>query len=374
MIKVGVIAEYNPFHNGHLYHLNETKKMFKDAYYILILIGNFTQRAEASIINKWDKTKIALDYGYDLVIELPYYCANQSANYYAKGAIEILNKLECDYLVFGSETNDIELFKKLANITKDNTKYEDLIKKYLDEGYNYPVSCSLALKEVSNIVIDKPNDVLALEYVRSIIYTNSKIEPISIKRTNDYHSTNIENEIVSATSIRKNINDLDLIKKTMPKDIIKYIKIINNNKYFELLKYEIISNDHLSDFIDVNEGIENKIKSVILEAKDINDLILKIKSKRFSYNRIQRMLLHILCNDRKDDNDLSINYIRVLGLNNNGKKILKEIKDKIDIPIITIFKKEYHDLFKRDLKANMIYSLITDYNYKEEFRSSIKKD
>ena len=236
MIKVGVIAEYNPFHNGHIYHLNKTKKMFKDAYYILILIGNFTQRGEPSIINKWDKTKIALDYGYDLVVELPYLFATQCASIYAKGAIEILNKLECNYLVFGSETNDVELFKKLVNTTNCNATYQNKIKEYLNMGYNYPTSCSLALNEISNIIIDKPNDVLALEYVRCIINTNSKIIPISIKRTNSYHDNDIKTNITSASSIRKNINNIKKIENTMPQNIIKYINKIDYKKYYNLQK------------------------------------------------------------------------------------------------------------------------------------------
>ena len=373
MRKVGIIAEYNPFHNGHLYHLKKVKELYPDSYYILILIGNFTQRGEISIVNKWDKTKIALDYGYDLVIELPFIFATQAANIYAKGAITLLNYLKCDYLVFGSETNDIELFNNLVNITNNNKKYEELVKKYIEEGYNYPTSQSKALKEVSNIIIDKPNDVLGLEYVRQIKNTNSNIIPISIKRTNDYHEENITNTITSATSIRKNINNINLIKKAMPLNVIDYIKDINYDKYFELLKYQIISSNNLNKYLGVDEGLENKLKKEIHNSNNLNELILKVKSKRYSYNRIQRMLLHIITKTKKEDNNLNINYIRVLGLSNNGKKILKEVKN-IDIPIITKYKKEYDYLFKEDIKASQIYSLINNYNYIEEFRSSIKKD
>lgn len=373
MTNVGIIAEYNPFHNGHLYHLMEAKKMFPDSNFILILIGNFTQRGEISIIDKWDKTKIALSYGYDLVIELPFLFATQAAHIYAKGAIDILNYLNCNYLVFGSESNDIKLLQDLVELTHNNREYNILVKKYIDEGLNYPTAQSKALKKVSNVIIDKPNDVLALEYVRQIKNTNSKIIPISIKRTNDYHEENINSTITSATSIRKNINNNELIKSVMPNEAIKYIKKINYDKYFDMLKYEIISSDKLNEYIGVDEGIENKLKKVILECKNINELILKVKSKRYSYNRLQRMLLHIVCKNKKDNNDLKINYIRVLGLNNNGKKILKEAKN-IDIPIITKFKKEYEYLFKEDIRASKIYSLLTNYDYDKDFNSSIKKD
>ena len=372
MNKVGVIAEYNPFHNGHIYHLNKIKKMFPGSYYILILIGNFTQRGEISIINKWDKTRIALDYGYDLVAELPYIFSTQSANYYAKGAIEILDKLDCDYLVFGSESNDIKMFEELANATSNNERYEQLIKEYTSKGNSYPVSCSLALKNFTGKLINKPNDILALEYIRNIKLLNSKIKPISIKRTNSYHEKKITKKITSATSIRKNINDIKKISNTMPKISLDLINKINYDKYFELVKYQIMSSSDLNCYLDVDEGIENKLKKSINSAENINDFILSVKSKRYSYNKIQRMLLHIVCKIKKEDNDLNLKYIRILGMSHKGKKVLKDVKDKINIPIITKYKKKYDNLFLTEKKVSMIYSLITNYDINNDFKSSIK--
>lgn len=371
--KVGVIAEYNPFHNGHLYHLNKVKEMFPDSFLILVLIGNFTQRGEISVINKWDKTKIALNYGYDLVVELPFLFATQSASFYAKGAVEILDKLDCDYLVFGSELNDVKTLEDLVNTTYENKDYESLVKKYVDNGNNYPLSCSLALKDLTGKLIDKPNDVLALEYVRCIKLLNSKIKPISIKRTNDYHEEDINKEITSATSIRRNIKNINKIKNTMPRNSISFINDINYDKYFDLIKYQIISSDNLSDYLDVDEGIENKLKKVINSSNNLNELILNVKSKRYSYNKIQRMLLHIVCKIKKEDNNLRLNYIRVLGISSCGNKILKDVKNKINIPIITKYKKEYDDLFLIDKKASLIYSMLTNYNVNDDFKSSIKK-
>ena len=372
MNKVGVIAEYNPFHNGHIYHLNKIKKMFPGSYYILILIGNFTQRGEISIINKWDKTRIALDYGYDLVAELPYIFSTQSANYYAKGAIEMLDKLDCDYLVFGSESNDIKMFEEIANATSNNEKYEQLIKEYTSKGNSYPVSCSLALKNFTGKLINKPNDILALEYIRNIKLLNSKIKPISIKRTNSYHEKEITKKITSATSIRKNINDIKKISNTMPKISLNLINKINYDKYFELVKYQIMSSSDLNCYLDVDEGIENKLKKSINSAENINDFILSVKSKRYSYNKIQRMLLHIVCKIKKEDNDLNLKYIRILGMSHKGKKVLKDVKDKINIPIITKYKKKYDNLFLTEKKVSMIYSLITNYDINNDFKSSIK--
>lgn len=371
--KVGIIAEYNPFHNGHLYHLNKVKNMFPNSYLILVLIGNFTQRADISIINKWDKTKIALEYGFDLVVELPYNIATSSASIYALGAIKILDELNCDYLVFGSETNDVEKFKEIAIKTSKNKIYQDKIKYFLDKGFNYPKSCSLALEHLFKDKIDKPNDVLALEYVRSIINLKSKIKPISIKRTNNYNDTNINDKITSASSIRKNISNKELIINTLPKKSYDLINNINYDDFFKYLKYEILTNDNLNDILDVDEGIENKLKKEIISVDKLEDLILKVKSKRYSYNRIKRMLLHILTKTKKDY-DKEVKYIRVLGMNLNGMKILKEAKKNSNLQIVTKFKKEYYKLFEDDIKASKLYSLLTKYDVKRDFSKPIIKD
>ncbi len=374
LVNVGVIAEYNPFHNGHLYHLNKVKEMFPNSNLILILTGNFTQRGEISIINKWDKTKIALDYGFDLVVELPFCFATESARVFAKGSIDILNLLNCNYLVFGSESNNINLLKELASLTYNNELYDKLINKYSKKGVNYPTACFLALKDITGKEINKPNDILAFEYIKRIMKINSNIIPISIKRTNSYHENKINSSIASATAIRKNINDTNAIKKVIPNNVLKYITKIDHDKYFNLLKYEILTNNNLSQYIDVSEGIENKLKKEIINCNNLNELILKIKSKRYSYTKLSRMLLHIICKLKKDENYKDLRYLRILGLSNNGKKIIKECKNNINIPIITKYKKEYNNLFKTDYKANLVYSLITNYDIKNEFRSSIKKD
>ncbi len=371
--KVGIIAEYNPFHNGHLYHLNKVKNMFPNSYLILVLIGNFTQRADISIINKWDKTKIALEYGFDLVVELPYNIATSSASIYALGAIKILDELNCDYLVFGSETNDVEKFKEIAIKTSKNKIYQDKIKYFLDKGFNYPKSCSLALEHLFKDKIDKPNDVLALEYVRSIINLKSKIKPISIKRTNNYNDTNINDKITSASSIRKNISNKELIINTLPKKSYDLINNISYDDFFKYLKYEILTNDNLNNILDVDEGIENKLKKEIISVDKLEDLILKVKSKRYSYNRIKRMLLHILTKTKKDY-DKEVKYIRVLGMNLNGMKILKEAKKNSNLQIVTKFKKEYYKLFEDDIKASKLYSLLTKYDVKKDFSKPIIKD
>jgi hypothetical protein len=287
-------------------------------------------------------------------------------------------KDEIDYAYLLAEKIDINYAKLTKNSLKDfwivnNKEYDLLVKRFIKKGNSYPLSCSMALNELTGKLINKPNDVLALEYIRNIRVRNSNIKPISIKRTTDYHDKEIDKRVASATSIRRNLNNVEKIKMVMPKISIDFIQKIDQEKYFELIKYQIISSYDLNCYLDVDEGIENKLKKTINEVNNLNDLILRVKSKRYSYSKIQRMLLHIVCKFKKSDNDLKLKYIRVLGLNDNGAKIIREVKKNINIPIITKYKKEYDDLFKIDKKANFIYSLLTDYDMASEFKSCIKK-
>ena len=200
---IGIIAEYNPFHLGHLYQIKKVKEIYPNSIIIAIISTNFTQRGDISIINKWNKTKICLEHDIDLVLELPTLYATQSSDIFAYAATKILNEFKIDTLVFGSESNDIDKLKMLANIQLNNQEYDNLVKQYLDEGINYPTAMSKALKQLTNITIDKPNDLLGLSYIKEIIKNNYNIEPISIKRTNDYHDNKINNSIISANLIRK---------------------------------------------------------------------------------------------------------------------------------------------------------------------------
>ena len=197
---VGIICEYNPFHNGHLYHLQQVKEMFPDKKIVLVMSGNFTQRGDVSVINKWDKTDIALHYGIDLVVELPFVFATQGADIFAKASIEILDTIGVDYLVFGSECNNVEKLTTLAKIQTDR-KYNNLVKEYLDEGINYLTAVSKALIDITGYKVDTPNDILGIPYIREILNHISKIKPITIKRNNDYNAKELNDFYSSATSI-----------------------------------------------------------------------------------------------------------------------------------------------------------------------------
>ena len=337
---VGIICEYNPFHNGHLYHLKKVKEMFPNEVITLVLIGNFVNRGEVSVINKWDKTKLALQYGIDLIVELPFTFATQSADIYAYGAISILDNLKCDYLVFGSESNDIDTLYKIADTNVN-------IKKLLKQGYNYPKAIDIALKEKINISINTPNDLLGISYIKAIQNLNSKIKPITIKRTNDYHDINTNNKISSATSIRNLIYKNKDISKYVPND--KYIKNINLNNFYLIIKHKIMTED-LTKYQDIDVSLNSLLKKNILKSNNVEELIDNVKHKNYTYNRIKRCLVHILC--CLDKKDYKLEYIRILGFNKKGRQYLNKIKKEVKLPLLTK-STEY------ELLVDNIYNLIS---------------
>ena len=361
MKVIGVIAEYNPFHLGHLHLINKIKEMEPDSLIISIISPCFTERGEISVINKWDKTNICLSNGIDLVVELPTLYAIQSADRFAYAAINILHELKIDTLVFGSESNDVDMLVKLANIQLYDDNYDLLVKKYLESGINYPTAMSKALDALSDIKLDSPNDLLALSYIKEIIRNKYAITPISIKRTNDYHGKKVNSNVINASLIRKMIGNNEDVSKYLPSNVINYIdKNANINNAFSYLKYNILINkDNIANYLTINEGFENRILKYINSVNDWDSFVKSIKTKRYTYNNINRMLVHILLGIKKEDNTDST-YIRIIGFNNNGKKYLNSIKKKVSIPIYTNYKFNKSSVLDLEYKTTCIYSLIVN--------------
>ena len=364
MKVIGIVCEYNPFHLGHLYQLNKVKEMYPDSIIIVVCSSNFTQRGDISILNKWDKTRIALEYGVDIFIELPFGYATQSSDIFAKGAIEILNHLKIDTLVFGSESDNDQELINLANIQLNNKEYNNIVKKYLDQGINYPTALSKALSDITNTIINKPNDLLGLSYIKEIIKNNYNIIPVTIKRTNDYHSKDINNNIINASLIRKLLLEKKDVTNYIPSNTYKYLTSISLDDFYPYLKYQIINNSNkLNIYQTVDEGIENRIIKSIYKSSNYNELVMNIKTKRYTYNKINRMLLHILTNFTKEEaQSIKIDYIRLLGFTNSGQKYLNSIKKDINIPIITRYKPKISKLLDIEFRTNSIYAYITN-NY-----------
>ena len=378
MKAIGIIAEYNPFHNGHLYHLEKAKEMYPDYTIILVMNGNFTERGEVTIIDKWKRCDIALELGIDLVIELPFSFATQSADFYAYGAITILEKLGAEKVVFGSESDNIEDLKLIAETQLNNDEFDKLVKVYCKLGNNYPTALSLALEDLVGKKITTPNDLLGISYIKTILKNNYKITPGTIKRTNNYHDKELNSTFSSATSIRESLKQDISIKDQVPTNTLKRLNNLHYmDMYFNILKYKIITEDNLEKYQTVESGMNKKLKEVISNVNTYDELIKSIKSKKDTYNKISRMLLHILCNFTKENAESfkDIKYIRILGFNKTGKEYLNNIKKELDVPIISKITREKDPMLEFEINTTKIYDLI--YNealFKKEYQNHLYKE
>ncbi len=368
---IGLIAEYNPFHNGHQYQINKIKEKYPDSILIAVISSSYTQRGDISVLNKWEKASIALDNQVDIVVELPFVYATQSSDIFARGAIEILNKLKVNKIIFGTERDTLEELILLADTQIKSKEYNKLVKKYQNEGLNYATSTNKALEDLTNIKVSTPNDLLALSYIREIKQKNYNIEYENIKRTIPYHSGQIEENIASASAIRKQYQEGKKISNLIPYSPNKLYKI-SMSMYYPILKYKILSEDkNLKKYQTVEEGIENRIIKYISESNTYEELINNIKTKRYTYNRISRMLLHILTNFTKEEaKNIKVDYIRLLGFNERGKNYLNKIKKTLDLPIVIGYKKNISKILDIELRITKIYSLVASPSLvKEEYRN-----
>ena len=357
MKVIGIIAEYNPFHNGHIYQIKKIKELYPDSIIIAIISTCFTERGDISIINKWNKTKICLENDIDIVLELPTAYAIQSADIFAKYAIKILNEFNIDYLAFGTETNKPHLFEKLATIQLNSTEYQNDVKTFLNEGLNYPTAMSKALEKYSKIKIDKPNDILALSYIKEIIDNKYNIKPLSIERSNNYHSLSSKGNIVSANQIRNDLLNKKRIDKYLPSNEIELLyKDISLNNLLPFLKYKVYESDSL-DYAYLTEGIDKRIIKEINNSNTWEELTNKIKNKRHTYNRINRSLIHILLNIKENINEYQP-YIKILGFNKKGRSYINKVKKQFKLPIYYKYKPNINKIYDIENKTTKIYSLI----------------
>jgi len=385
MKVVGIIAEFNPFHNGHMYLLNKTKKMFPDAIYVLIMSGNFTQRGEPSILDKRSKTEIALKAGFDLVVELPFPFATAASDVFADGAIKLAHALGVTDLVFGSESDDLTYLEEMTNIELYDKSFDSLVRVYLASGLNYPSARSQAFTDITGKSINLPNDILASSYLKAVKKNNYSITAHSIKRTNDYNSNQLDKNISSASSIRKALLDGNDITEQVPSFVVPYLddindKIITSDNYFKYLKYKLITDNNDNSYPSLDKSLLNKVRKNVTKVNSYDELINSVKTKNITYRKIARGLLYYLCDFTTDArNKMSdITYIRILGISGNGRSYLNKIKKNCLLPIISKFTREKDDMLAFEYKTTIIYSL--EYNNKynvidDEFKIfPIRKD
>lgn len=392
---LGIVCEYNPFHNGHLYHLEQSKKMTGANYTVAIMSGNFTQRGSTSLIDKWSKAESAINCGVDLVLELPVLYATSSAENFAEGAIKILDSLKVvDYISFGAETSDTDILTKFADILyKEPKKYKTLLSHELGKGLSYPQARENALLMYLNDIrkyvniISSPNNILGIEYIKALKKYKSNIMPISIARfESGYHDTGYTSNIASATAIRNIVKNggFDILRQLLPAP--SYSILMNNIKQGHIIpdlsvfEKQIIYNlrkmdvTEISELPDVSEGLEFAIKKAANSCNSIVEFLNIIKSKRYTSTRIQRILLYSLLGITKKDMALSRKqypYIRVLGLNNRGKFLISEIaKANPKLEIITSVKrfvdnnsnKNFKLMLEKDIWATDVYTIGYEYD------------
>lgn len=358
---LGIVAEYNPFHTGHFYHLNKAKEMICPDYTVIVMSSSFVQRGEPAIINKWTRSHIAVLNGADLVIELPLVCSVESADYFAHYSIRLLNEMGVTDLVFGSEDGHIETFTDIAHTINDkNNQYNHLIKHYMNEGYRYADATNQALGHLMNRQIRTPNDLLGLAYVKEIISHQYLIKPHVIRRTNDYHSAALT-PIASATALRTALKDHKDVGHYLPGyEFYKHDHLYDFNDFYKQLRYAILFNDHLKDIHMVDEGLENLLFRSIQNSSDIDELIAQMTSRRYTRARISRMLVHILLNNRKKDvaKAMAIDYIRLLAFNDRGRQLIKSRKAMTSFKIITSINQYEHPALTIERKAARLLSLV----------------
>jgi len=350
MNTIGIICEYNPFHNGHLYHINKIKEKYPDSILVLALNGYFMERGEVSVISKYDKTKLALKYGVDLVLELPVLYGTNSADIFAHYSVKALNEARCTKIIFGSESNNIDVLKKLA----ENLESEEVnikVKEELAKGNNYPTSLAKALGAEL-----KSNDILGVTYIKAINKINPNIEPETIQRTNDFLDTSSNENIVSAQNIRLKLEKGEDITKYIPDYSTDYIRQVNDKKIFEILKHKIITENDLSRFLGIDEGLDARLKGIIFQSHSYDELVENLKTKRFTTSRIKRLLIHILLGITKKDILLDTNEFRILGFSKNGQKYLKDLENE---KLIYKTKGRVREL---DVIASFVYDEITNDN------------
>ncbi|WP_461204460.1 nucleotidyltransferase [Clostridium sp. DL1XJH146] len=389
MKVTGIITEYNPMHNGHLHHLNATREKTNSDAIICVMSGNFVQRGLPSILDKWTKAKLAIENGVDLVIELPTVYAISSAEFFSYGAVSLLDNLNIvDSICFGSEYGDIEELSIIARLLSDEPLiFKNSLDLYLEKGNSFAKARSMALCDILNInntnidfntIINSPNNILGIEYIKSLQKLKSKIQPFTIQRKgSDYNSKCIENIFSSATSIRnhlRNKKELEALKTQIPSNTYNQLEslLFNNfkfpdeNDFYEFIKYKIYSNPNsLLNIPDISEGLHNRIIKSVLVSNNYQEFIYNIKSKRYALSRIQRIICQLLIGfnnyDVKSLRKNQCSYARILGFNNKGQQLLRRIKKESSIDIISKPPKyPKTNSMKIDLDSTKIYSLFND--------------
>ncbi|GAB3799891.1 nucleotidyltransferase [Virgibacillus kimchii] len=384
MKACGLIVEYNPFHNGHLYHLQQSRMTTDADCIIAVMSGSFLQRGEPAIIDKFHRTRAALHAGVDIMLELPYPYAVQSSDFFAKGAVLTLNEIGADSICFGSESGNIEYFKTAYHQFEGKKHlFQEVLKSELQKGTAFPEASRIAYGQIGlttdEMDLSKPNNILGFSYVKTILDRRLSMDAYTIKRTNNnYHDQSVTSSIASATSIRKAIFDTggitEKLKKTMPYETqlqMQNYKTASGvwhtwETYFPFLHYRVMtmSLEELANIHDVEEGLEYRIKKSAKMVTSFQSWMNGLKTKRYTRTRLQRIFVHILTNTTKEEmellkKDTTVPYIRLLGMTKKGQSYLNRFKKEFDVPLVTNITKNADPMLLMEERAsNAYYSVL----------------
>ncbi|WP_047382539.1 nucleotidyltransferase [Cetobacterium sp. ZWU0022] len=373
---VGIVVEYNPFHNGHKYHCLKARE--HGDLVIAVMSGDYVQRGEPALINRWDRAELALRNGVDIVVELPVFYSTQSAEIFSRGAVGLLDLMGVEKIVFGSESGDVQSLKERAELEEMN-EFKEELKKQLKDGNSYPTAYSNSLRKLNKGIDLNSNDILGVEYIKALKFWESDIEPVAIKREKSgYYSEGIEDGISSATGIRKKLEQGEEIKDVVPlttydilKEALEKNRFAKLKDFYPFIRHKILLEKYNLKYIqDIEDGYENRLYEAAFKCIDFEEFFKEIQSKRFTIGRTQRILIHILLGIKKSDVESvknNVPYVRVLGFTKDGQNYLKFLKEK-DIEILTTLKNIQRILSEENLKllemneiASKIYSMINPY-------------
>jgi predicted nucleotidyltransferase len=395
MNVLGIIAEYNPFHNGHLYHLQKARQEVQADYVICVMSGNFVQRGEPALLDKWARAKTALSQGIDLVFELPVLYATRSAYWFAKGGILSLARTGLvTHVAFGVETPEPALLQEIALLlAQEPPAFRDLLRQGLKEGLSFPQARAKALfpsHRQQQELLQNPNNVLALSYLQVLQEEQLPLTPIMLERQGSAYldDTLKEGVLPSATALRLALTTAAAAQTKNPALPAAFCRKLNElAPYLPPATVQILKNEYLSgktpvslqaldtalltilrrttendlrQIVDVSEGLENRITKIAAQSHNLTDFLAALKTKRYTYTRLQRFLIHLLLNYTKSENDLLKDgppYLHLLGYTPKGQELLKQLKKKARVPLIIKGSQS-----KKHIPTNPVLQLFWEYD------------
>ena len=399
----GIIAEYNPFHNGHAYQIEQARLLTGCDFLVVVMSGDYVQRGAPAVFDKYTRTRMALACGADLVLELPVACSCASAEFFASGAVSLLDGLGCvDFLCFGSESGDLQSLMEPARIlAKESPVFQEALRRGLSLGLSFPAARKEAFRACASNpdILDLPNNILGIEYLKALLQRESIIKPVTIKREGQgYHDTLLDSGFASASGIRRFLKQeeaplsaLPALKESLPdpvmevlKDTLAHTLPVWEEDFSTLLRYELLrqSASDLTRYADISPDLGRRLKNCADKFSSFSEFVALVKTKDVTYTRITRALFHILLNLTGEDtrNSVAMPYARILGFRKDHSRILGLLKENSRIPIIpkaadykTYLTPDLQPLFEKDLFAANLYETIAAAKQKRAFLHDLKR-